>query len=202
MTRAAYDDHGSGPYAAEAAGARASGANMADNVPIGAMVEAAKAEAAIDPAKVFADAQAEKDPILAACKYAGYLEQAKGHVSRQKAFDAVAESGTLAGTLLRILREVRTLTPEGRADFHMAMLRRWLKQNKIKDLSQNVMDEIRRRFLLAEQQQDATIQAKMIQDAITLAVAHVPRRRFWWMAFRYSNVLCNPRSHERNTLAT
>lgn len=198
VTRAAELSEGKGPFAPEARVAREAGSNLAETTPVKSMVQSATEQATVDPYAALKAAKDAVDPKEKAARYVGYLEarKAKGEVA-QEAFDALAKEGSAAGTVLRIVRELKLGTPEGRADMWMQLFTRWAKKSGA-ELPKDSVAEIRSRFEKAESLTDDAARNEATQDAINFSVLNVPRSRAMWNAYRYSNVLSNPRSHIRN----
>lgn len=76
----------------------------------------------------------------------------------------------------------------------------------LKDRGQTVPEAarelIRERFAEAAQVKDPTKRAQAVAEAVNFAAAHVSfKGRDWWDAYRYFNMLSNPRAHERNVLS-
>ena len=195
VTRAAEGDR----LTDEAHALRMSGRAFAENTPLKQMVTDAKTQADADPIAALDAAQKDADPYGKTSKYIGLLNSlSEKGMDATAVFDEIADNPTQAGTVLRAWRELLTSTPQGRAELSFRVFKKFAEAKGAK-VDDAVLREIRKRFLDAESVTDPEGQTQALQDAATFAVSKVPLRfRDLLDAYRYTNMLSNPKAHERN----
>jgi len=184
---------------------RDAGTNLAENTPIAQKVAEATEQATQDAAGLLEEARETKDSYDRVAKLTGILNAKNvDETTKRQALELAAEDWTVAGTLLRFAREFKLLTPEGRSDLHLRVVKKWMRDRRISTDSPKIKALLNRAaelFAQAEAIEDADARAAAVQNVIDTIVAELPRKekaKFFWRAYLYSNMLSSPKSHERN----
>ena len=190
---------GEGRLKTEAEALRESGEAFREIVPIKSIAESAAKNAEVDSAGTWNDIKAESDAKVRAAKIAGYISsRADKGADLTSELDELAKMGTEAGTILRAVREANLGTPQGRANIAVQGFLKFAER-KGQTIDKAILDRIKRKFVAAENLTDDAARTKAYFDAVDFAVSNI-KLKFWDVidAYRYTNALSSPQTHERN----